>query len=204
MTTLRLIWYFFSLLLISCNSNNGNTIPNSKDSFIEVKTVMTEIPSDYEISWRDSGNVKLDIDPGLSHGGGAFKCDSVIAIDYIGSLGEHTYLPLNNKGQWINTISKRKKLLSSQIDSLNSILGDKTSFVNPMQVACYEPRLGIVYFRKGKVIAQSTICLLCARLESTAKLGNKESYSSFNKRTLRRLERICTQLDFSNCKNWTE
>ena len=192
---------FLFLTLISCNDTT------SKKSAVEPKDTSTRPVTDeslfgYEISWLDSSNVTYQVDTFLTHKGKGFLCDSAIAIDYTGFFGEHTYMPLNDKGQWINTIEKRKKLKDDQLQLIHSVFGDKKSFDNPMMVSCYEPRLGIVYFKDNKVIGQSAICLGCARLKSTAKLGNGDDYSSFSEQTLRRLEKLCVDLQFSDCKHW--
>ena len=197
----RLIIIFSFLLLVSCNDTSSkglNTAP--KDTI--VTPVTTDSLFHYNISWTDSSKTVYQVDSFLTHKGNGVLCDSAIAIDYIGFLGEHSYMPLNDKGQWINTIKKRKKITDEQLRLINSVFGNKKSFDDPMMVSCYEPRLGIVYYKKNKIIGQSAICLGCARLESTAKLGNGDNYSSFNERTLRRLENLCNDLQFSNCQFW--
>jgi len=192
---------FLFLTLISCNdTTNKNNVAEPKDT--ATRPVTDESLFGYKISWLDSSKIIYQVDTFLTHKGKGFLCDSVIAIDYTGFLGEHTYMPLNEKGQWINTIVKRKKLTDDQLQLIHSVFGDKKSFYNPMMVGCYEPRLGIVYFKDNKVIGQSAICLGCARLESTAKLGNGDNYSSFSEHTLRRLEQLCSELQFSDCKHW--
>ena len=182
MKSLLLITFSF-LTLFSCNNTtNNNSVTKTTDT---TQTKKSKSLDDQKISWLDSSKEFYAVDSLLTHRGTAFHSDSVLAVDYTGFIGEHTFMPLNEKGQWINTITKIKKLSIDQVKFLQSILGNKKSFDNPMDVFCYEPRLGIVYFKEGKVIGQSAICLSCARLESTAKLGNHENYSSFNKATMR-------------------
>lgn len=52
-----------------------------------------------------------------------------------------------------------KKSTDAQLQSLHTILGKRSSFKDPTLVSCYEPRIGIICFREGKVIGQSQICL---------------------------------------------
>lgn len=196
MKSLLLITFPFWTLCSCINNSSKNSAPEQHHS------IPDESASVYNIEWSDSSTVMYAVDTFLSHKGKAFVCDSAIAVDYIGFLGEHTYMPINEKGQWINTIEKTKKLSVEQLKLIHSALGNKKSFEHPMMISCYEPRIGIVYFKNNKVIGQSAICLGCVRLASTAKLGNGDHYSSFNAQTLRQLEKLCSDLQFSNCKNW--
>ena len=152
------------------------------------------------IAWLDSSTVEMSIDTTISYTDKKIVCDSALAVDYTGFEGEHTFLPLNDKGQWINTIHKVKKLTRPQLDYLNTIIGDKNSFLNPLLVACYEPRHGIVYFRNGKVIGQTAICLRCARLESTIKIGDPKQEGLLNESGRDKLNRLCKELKFSECR----
>ncbi len=148
-----------------------------------------------EAKWLDSGKVALEIDTTLTHKKGAFKCDSVIILDYNGAFGEHTYLPLNDKGQWIATIKKTKRLSEDQLNFIQIIFGSKSSFKNPKMFFCYEPRIGLIYYRNNEVIAQSAICLSCCRMESTAKLGSGNNYASYNTETNEKIAKFYDQLN---------
>jgi hypothetical protein len=136
----------------------------------------------------------------LSHKGTNFKTDSVLAVDYEGYNDDRGFAPLNEVGNWISTISRIKKLSNKQIEMIQSVLGNPATFQKPIFAFCFEPRLGLIYFKDGKVIAQSAICLQCGRLESSAELGNGEYYTEFNKDALSELETLCLALGFSNCK----
>ena len=156
------------------------------------------------IYYTDSNKLNLQIDSTLTQKEIAFSSDSAVAFDYIGFERENSFPVLNKKGQWINTIKQSKKLSDEQFKLIYSVFENKNSFQNTLIIGCYEPRLGIVYFKNGTVIGQSAICIDCARLESSARLGNGENYSSFNKRALRQLEKICKQLKFSDCDHLTD
>ena len=129
MTTQQIIRLLFCLTLVACNNSTNNSVSIKKDTTVQAMT--DESFLGYKISWLDSSKVVYAVDTLLMHKGKAFICDSVIAIDYTGFLGEHTFLPLNDKGQWINTIKKREKLSAGQIQILHSVFGDKKSFNNP-------------------------------------------------------------------------
>src|SRR5690606_29087619 len=127
-------------------------------------------------------------------------CDSVLAIDYTGFEGEHTLLPLNDKGQWINKIHKVERLTQQQEDYVAAVIGDKNSYKDPLLVACYEPRQGIIYFKNGKVIGQTAICLSCARLESTIEIGDPKREGLLNEVGRQKLNKLCKELQFSDCR----
>jgi hypothetical protein len=138
----------------------------------------------------------MAIDTNLSHSNGGFSCDSAVIFHYIGFFGEHTYMVLNDKGQWINTIQAHKKLTTAQVNFVHSVFGSRSTFKHPMIVSCFEPRIAIVYFKSGKVIAQSDICLSCCRIQSTARLGNKEYYDSINENARTKLARLYDDVGF--------
>lgn len=136
---LQIISFILCLIIIfSCNNaSNDNFVAISKDT--SAKLMTDESFFGYKISWLDSSTVVYSADSSLTHKGKAFLCDSAIAIDYTGFLGEHAYLPLNNKGQWINTIKKRAKLSFGQLQNIQAVFGDKNSFYEPRMVSCYNP-----------------------------------------------------------------
>lgn len=130
--------------------------------------------------WVKKHNVAISLDTSLCHYGRNFITDSVVGIDYIGFNGEDTFYPINKNGIIANTIKKKKRLNSNQVLRLHKMLSNSKFYVNPRIVACYEPQLAFVYFRKGKVIAQTQVCLSCAGLRSTAKIMPKKFGGLFN------------------------
>lgn len=187
------------MLVSSCNEiETKDEYTNNKDS---ISPAITEYDTlrNIDIQWLDSAKVNYNIDTSLSHIGAGFSFDSAITVEYTGYWVEDIFLPINDKGQWISNITKRKKLTLSQLDLIHSIFGSRKAFNNPQVIPCYEPRHGIIYFKDNKVICQSAICIDCARLQSTAKLGDGTNYSSFNQKTQKQLEQLCIDLEFSEC-----
>ena len=172
---------YFSIILttvcltfIACQSSRTKNSETANDTANKIRNW-----SDFKPDWLDSGKVNLNIDTSLVHNN-VFKCDSAILVDYNGSFGEHSYQPLNDKGQWISTLKSKKALSFEQIQMIQTICGSKKTFENASIIGCYEPRIGIIYFKDRKVICISAICLDCARVESTALLGSGDHYSSIN------------------------
>lgn len=69
-------------------------------------------------------------------------------------------------------------------------------------VACYEPRLALVYFKNNKVIAQTQICLTCAGLNSTVELGNRREDGLFNQNATDSMDNLRKELNFSESDSW--
>ena len=147
--------------------------------------------------YRKDKPAKLVINNNLSHAKG-FQCDSVVGIDYIGFEGEHTYMPIGKSGYYISSIKKTKKLSANQIIRLNKILGNSKTYENPSLVACYEPRLAFIFFRKDEVIAQTQICLSCAQLRSTAKIAGNSYGDLINKTAINEFYKLTNELGLTN------
>jgi hypothetical protein len=188
-----------SLAILSCENSSQKAGQPSQDSGTIAPPKQQLFAS--KIKWLDSAKVEMSIDTRISYKGKKMICDSALAIDYTGFESEHTFLPLNDKGQWVNTIHKVEWLTQRQQDFVATVVGDEKSYSNPLLVACYEPRHGIVYFKNGKVIGQTAICLSCARLESTIKIGDPKQEGLLNQAAREQLDRLCKELQFSNCLN---
>ncbi|TMI62399.1 MAG: hypothetical protein E6H07_13340 [Bacteroidetes bacterium] len=199
MKTPLTIFAICCLTSLSCNNSSQNSQLTSQDTGKIANPEQQLFGS--SIKWLDSSKVEMAIDTTISYKTKNFDCDSVLAIDYTGFEGEYTFLPLNDKGQWINKIQQVKKLTQQQEDYVATVIGDKKSYSNPVLVACYEPRHGIVYFKNGRVIGQTAICLSCARLESTIKIGDPKREGLLNEVGRQKLNRLCKELQFSDCRN---
>ena len=98
------------------------------------------------------------------------KYDRVTAYDYD---GEGSYLIVedgelvkvdtpNQRGE----IYHMKDLTKMQISRINKTVGDTASY-GLGAASCFNPRMGIVYYRKEKIVGHISICLECNYLEST-------------------------------------
>jgi hypothetical protein len=187
MKTLTYISILCLTILYSCensSSDKGKTVVT--DTFPKVNIYLDSL----EPHWLDSSRVIMKIDTNLSYSKSNFKFDSIIILDYNGSFGEHSYLPLNDSGQWITTIKFREKLTSKKATYLDNIFGDKQTYKHELHIGCFQPGLGLIYYKDNCVIGQSTICIGCARILSTMRLGNKDYYASFNQETKDKLKQF--------------
>lgn len=91
------------------------------------------------------------------------KYDSVVMYDFIpgGEEGQ-----IVSKGRLDGKIKKRVMLDKATVNSLNNILGLKSSF-NGIIAGCFDPHLGFVYYRSGKIVGHISVCLACNQLYST-------------------------------------
>jgi hypothetical protein len=140
----------------------------------------------------------MSIDTTLSYVDG-FDYDSAVAVDYEGREDNLTNI-LNENGAWISSIKQFKKLSPAQVKKVQAVIGTATTYEHPENAACFEPHLGIAYFKYGEVKAQTAICLSCLGIESSAMLGNFTKYSSINTEAAEQLSTVCSELGFSFCK----
>ncbi|WPO79104.1 hypothetical protein [Flavobacterium sp. KACC 22761] len=173
------------MFLASCKNSPVKNDENSK-------LLPPKIESE-KIRWATTNHFLIDIDTLLSYEK-EFECDSVIGVNYIGFDGYgHSFYPINKNGKSISTIKTRQKLERKQILKLNAILGNKKTFKNPNLYACYNPRLGFIYFKDNKIICQTQICLECSQLESTAKTAGIKS-GAFNEKARKELRKLSNEL----------
>lgn len=192
MKTLTFISFIFLTLFYSCEtSTKSKTEIVVKDSTQKVNIYLDSL----EPHWLDSSRAIMKIDTNLSYSKSNFKFDSIIILDYNGGFGEHSYLPLNDSGQWITTIKFRERLTNKKASYLDDIFGDKQTYKNELHIGCFQPGLGLIYYKNNYVVGQSTICIGCARILSTMRLGNNDYYASFNQKTKDKLKQFYKDLN---------
>jgi hypothetical protein len=95
----------------------------------------------------------------------SIKYDSVVMYDY-----DSPFRPIiDDDGNLEQTISKSTKLNEKEITELNAFLCEKSSFGNSAS-ACFDPHLGIVYYKNGKPYGHLSICMSCNRLKANPDL----------------------------------
>jgi len=177
------------LFLASCKNKSVKNNENFKLLPPKIESV--------KIRWATTNEFVVSTDSLLSYEK-KFECDSVIGVNYIGFDGNgHSFYPINKRGRSINTIKSRQKLEHNQISKLNAIIGNKKTYKNPNLTACYNPRLGFIYFKNNKVICQTQICLECSQLQSTAKTAGEKS-DAFNDKARKELTKLSNELGLNN------
>lgn len=98
--------------------------------------------------------------------------DKVIFYDFVVN-GDKALLIIDSDGNYQQKIVKQVLLDKSTLMSFNNKLVDKASY-GAGTASCFDPHCGLVYFLKGKVVAQITICIGCNRLYSTIDIPAKK------------------------------
>jgi hypothetical protein len=94
--------------------------------------------------------------------------DKVVMYEFDGGKGGDMSV-IDKDGKMAQTISKEVVLDKKDIDVLNKKLGSTKSYGGG-EAACYEPRLGFVYYLKNIVVAKVDVCLSCNRLRSNIEI----------------------------------
>ncbi len=135
--------------------------------------------------------------------------NKVIAYDYQGGKGEGV-ISIITDGKLAPTVTQKKELTHKQIDGLTNYLGASTTY-GGNKAFCFDPHLGIVFYKYSKVVAYLNICLECNYLSSSVKIpatevkkikiGDDYEYPAegFSKLGRQKINSLCKQLNFSHC-----
>ena len=105
----------------------------------------------------DSNNVFANVD-----------YDKVVAYSYNGERGNEI---INNKGTLAGEIKSKVELNESQIIKFTNLLCNKSTYDGAV-ASCFDPHLGIVFYKNNKPAAYVSICLDCNNLVSSIKIPN--------------------------------
>lgn len=104
----------------------------------------------------------------------ALQADSIVIYDFEwrGITSEYFSI-IDKEGRLASTVKKSTRLDPKESEKLSALLVRKTSY-GQSTAACFEPHLGVVYFKTGKPVAHVTICVSCNRLESSVRIAAQE------------------------------
>lgn len=140
------------------------------------------------------------------------KYDKVIAYDYDGRGGQKIV-----KKDALNNIRMKKsvQLTKSQITKLHKLIGDPKTYGGGT-AACFDPRMGIVYYLNEQIVGHISVCLECNYLESSHKIPATETKKQkldetdfyylrgFSKKARLQFKSFCRELKFSSCDTYSE
>jgi hypothetical protein len=135
--------------------------------------------------------------------------NKVIAYDYEGGKGEGV-IDIITDGKLAPTVKQQKELTQEQVDGLTNYLGANSTY-GGSKAFCFDPHLGIVFYKDNKIVAHISICLECNYLSSSIKIpaaevkkikiGDDFEYPAegFSKLARQKINSLCKQLNFSHC-----
>lgn len=101
--------------------------------------------------------------------------DKAVAYEYDGEGG--TEIIDLESGQLAGKISKEKVIEKEQVTRLTKHLCDPSSY-GDVRAACFDPHLGIVFYKAQKPVASISICLDCNYLLSSLEIpGARRGFS---------------------------
>lgn len=95
------------------------------------------------------------------------SADSVVFYDFGGP--HELYSIIDSDGRISTSVTKHVKLDQTTANSFSTKLTSNKSFGGNV-AACFEPHLGVIYYKNKKRVAHLDICLSCNRLNSSIHL----------------------------------
>ncbi len=208
------IWFLTSILT-SCSNLENNTTEITTNDTARVQT-LAPLERDTIATIKQNSTLlfisqakKIDISKRANSPFNKLDYNKVIAYDYDGGKGEGVIDIISN-GKLAQTVKQQKELTQEQIDDLTNYLGANSTY-GGNKAFCFEPHLGIVFYKDSKVVAHLSICLECNYMNSSikipaievkkVKIGDNDEYPSigFSKLGRQKINALCKQLNFSHC-----
>lgn len=99
--------------------------------------------------------------------------DSVVIYDFEWRTKYASHLSIIDNGKLASTVTKSARLKKKEAAKLVRLMGDSLSY-GKSEAACFEPHLGIVFYREGKFAEYITICIDCNRLVPSIRIPAQE------------------------------
>jgi len=178
----RFIIFGSVILFSSCKKNTDNTkIPSKKDS-VQIVSDIPKIKGFSRTELMDYVKSSPSIKPNQNNGipFSTLDYDKIIAYDFRGD--EEMYdVPIDKQGNFIPIIEKQQFLSQEQADKILNALAKKSSY-GEASAACFNPHLGLVFFKDNKKVNQISICLDCNNSTSEIDIPARR-HRFFNKGT---------------------
>lgn len=204
----RFIIFGSVILFSSCEKHTDNTkISSGKDS-IQIVSDIPKIKGLSKAELTDYVKSSPTVEPDKSNGTpfSTLNYDKIIAYDFKGD--EEMYdAPIDEQGNFIPILEKQQFLSQEQADKILKVLAKKSSY-GEASAACFNPHLGLVFFKGNKKVNQISICLDCngstseidipARRHRVFNKGNDEEYSftGFTPKGKAAVIALCREINF--------
>lgn len=198
-----LLFILILCLSVSCADkiNQNNLPPPPKKSDRYKNAISQKLLNDYLQNANETPALKKYAAPFDK-----LEFDKVIAYDYEGN--EEGFNSVIKNGNFLPIIEKQHALSEIQIDYLiNGVLTSNTTY-GETTAACFNPHLGVVFFKGLKPVMVIDICLDCNYLISDIeipaaeynkfKFENGEEYAArgFSNQGKHKIVKLAKQLDF--------
>ncbi|MDN4012606.1 hypothetical protein QX233_09060 [Chryseobacterium gambrini] len=157
----RFIIFGSVILFSSCEKHTDNTKICSKEDSVQFVSDIPKIQGLSRTELMDYVKSSPTIETNQSSGipFSTLDYDKIIAYDFKGD--EELYdAPINEQGNFIPIIEKQQFLSQEQADKILTALAKKSSY-GEASAACFNPHLGLVFFKDNKKVNQISICLDC-------------------------------------------
>jgi len=188
------------LLLTSCNKEKNNAI----NAVTPPDTIVANAP----------GLVIDSLHTGLAAPFSTLDFDRVVACDYDGGP-DGAALIIGSDGTPNASVKKAVTLNPQQVKSITGILGDPKTYGEPL-ADCFNPHMGLVFYKKDVVVLHISICIECSQLKSSMaipamvrphtdpKTGKELFGEGFSDAGQQKLEALCASFKFSHCSGQPE
>jgi hypothetical protein len=126
----------------------------------------------------------------------AYEFNRGVKIDYRSII--------NEKSQFAPTISQQVALKPDDVYFITRLLSNKNTY-NWIVMACFMPRLGLVFYQDNQIVMHISICYECNRLESSISISAEttlsNTYVGFNKNARRELRKFLDKHHFPYSKH---
>ena len=152
---------------------------------------MEPIKQDYTISWKGSSVVEFKLDGSISYP--KIEYDSANILFYRGynleeDLDTASYFPVNTSGKWISTVISSSNISKADLWKVDSLLGNQKSYDESAAAGRQDPKYGIIYFKNGKVIGQTSLGPGSQTVKTTFKLPQPSYSQRLNNSECRQIE----------------
>lgn len=204
----RFIIFGSVILFSSCEKHTDNSKISSKKDSAQIVSDIPKIKGISRTELMDYVKSSPTIKPNKSNGipFSTLDYDKIIAYDFRGD--EELYdAPVDEQGNFIPIIEKQQFLSQEQADNILKALAKKNSY-GEASAACFNPHLGLVFFKDNKKVNQISICLDCngstseidipARRHRVFNKGTDEEYSftGFTPKGKAAIIALCKELKF--------
>lgn len=157
----RFIIFGSVILFSSCEKHTDSTKISFKKDSVQFVSDIPKIQGLSRTELMDYVKFSPTIKPNQSNGipFSTLDYDKIIAYDFRGD--EEMYdAPIDKQGNFIPIIEKQQFLSQEQADKILKALAKKSSY-GEASAACFNPHLGLVFFKGNKKVNQMSICLDC-------------------------------------------